>query len=159
MTHRENSRFDLGPPVQILKELENGILVLSDTEISDEDVPVLCRFLNHSEVSFTNFRSAHVNVHIMMSFFTVQPWKQIKRIQVDRTSSKKAFVRRYDSAFTANGCRLLKELFKFIGSAKALQCVCFESTELPIETLPLLGKNLTLSTSRKTLQHVSLLSI
>lgn len=48
--HSENSRFDLGPPVQFLKELENNILVLSDTEISDEDVPVLCRFFNHPEV-------------------------------------------------------------------------------------------------------------
>jgi len=50
LTYSENSRFDLGPPVQILKELENNILVLSDTEISDEDVPVLCRFFNHPEV-------------------------------------------------------------------------------------------------------------
>lgn len=50
LIYSENSRFDLGPPVQILKELENNILVLSDTEISDEDVPVLCRFFNHPEV-------------------------------------------------------------------------------------------------------------
>lgn len=50
--YSENSRFDLGPPVQILKELENNVLVLSDTEISDEDVPVLCRFFNHPEVVF-----------------------------------------------------------------------------------------------------------
>jgi len=86
---------------------------------------------------------------MFISITLTQTCKLIKRIQVDRTSARKAFVRRYDSAFIANGCRLLKELFKFIGNAKALQCVCFESTEIPIETLPLLGKSLTASKSRK----------
>jgi hypothetical protein len=56
-------------------------------------------------------------------------------------------VRRNDSALTAGGARLLKELFKFIGNAKALQCICFESLEIPKESLPLLGKSLVASAS------------
>jgi hypothetical protein len=48
--YRENSRFDIGPPAKILKELEQNVLVLSDIEVSDDDVPVLCRFLNHPQV-------------------------------------------------------------------------------------------------------------
>jgi hypothetical protein len=79
----------------------------------------------------------------------LQTCKQIKRIQVDRSSSKKAHVRRPDSAFTANGCRLLKELFKLISNAKSLQCVCFESLEIPFDTLHLLGNALITSSSGK----------
>jgi hypothetical protein len=56
-------------------------------------------------------------------------------------------VRRNDSALTAGGAKLLKELFKFIGNAKALQCICFESLEIPKESLPLLGKSLVASAS------------
>lgn len=59
-------------------------------------------------------------------------------------------MRRPDSAFSANGCRLLRELFKFIGNAKSLQCICFESLDIPYETLPLLGKALVASPSRKS---------
>ena len=50
MEYSENSRFDAGPPVQVLKELENNILVLADIEISDDDIPVLARFFNHPQV-------------------------------------------------------------------------------------------------------------
>ena len=50
--YSENSRFDIGPPVQILKELENNVLVLADIEISDDDVPVLARFFSHALVSY-----------------------------------------------------------------------------------------------------------
>lgn len=53
--YSENSRFDAGPPVQILKELENNVLVLADIEISDDDVPVLARFFNHPQVWFLFF--------------------------------------------------------------------------------------------------------
>lgn len=73
----------------------------------------------------------------------------IKRVQIDRTSSKKVHVRRPDSAFTSNGCKLMKELFKFIANAKALQSVSFESLEIPVEALPLLGKSLVASSSGK----------
>ena len=79
-----------------------------------------------------------------------QTCKQVKRIQVDRTSSKKVNVRRLDSALNAGGGKLLKELFKFIGNASALQCICFESLEIPVEALPLLGKSLVASKSRKS---------
>ncbi len=47
---RENSRYESGPPVRLIKELERGTLVLSDLEISDEDIPVLCRFFNTKQV-------------------------------------------------------------------------------------------------------------
>jgi hypothetical protein len=43
---RENSRYESGPPVRMIKELERDSLVLSDLEISDETIPVLTRFFN-----------------------------------------------------------------------------------------------------------------
>jgi hypothetical protein len=85
----------------------------------------------------------------------MQACKQIKRIHIDRSSSRKAHVRRADSAFTANNCKLLKELFKFISHAKSLQCVCFESLEIPMEALPLLGKALVASPSGTVAVHIS----
>ena len=35
----------------MMKDLQDGVLVLSDLEIGDSDVDVICKFMNHSQVS------------------------------------------------------------------------------------------------------------
>jgi hypothetical protein len=33
-----------------MKELDQNTLVIADLEVSDEDIPILLKFLNHKEV-------------------------------------------------------------------------------------------------------------
>ena len=70
--HSENSRYESGPPVKLIKELEHGYLVLSDFEISDEDIPVLSRFFRTKQVS--------VLFSIIAHFITTQYYFMIIRL-------------------------------------------------------------------------------
>ena len=47
---RENSRYEAGAPIQLIKQLNSGKLALSDLEIGDEDVSVLIRLFNTKKV-------------------------------------------------------------------------------------------------------------
>lgn len=51
IANRENSRYEAGPPVQLIKQLHTGKLTLSDLEIGDEDIAVLIRLFNTKKVS------------------------------------------------------------------------------------------------------------
>lgn len=48
---RENSRYEAGAPMQMMKQLNNGKLALSDLEIGDEDIAVLIRLFNTKKVT------------------------------------------------------------------------------------------------------------
>mmetsp|Transcript_33550 Transcript_33550/g.74730 ORF Transcript_33550/g.74730 Transcript_33550/m.74730 type:complete len:792 (-) Transcript_33550:180-2555(-) len=122
--YSDNSRSDVGPPTRVMKELEDNILVLSEIEISDDDVPVICKFLSHAI-----------------------PCQQITKIQVDRSSGRKGNQRRTESSLNAHNSKLLRELFRFIGTCSALHTVCFCSVDIPLKIMPQLGKALVGSTS------------
>lgn len=49
--YRDNSRYETVPPVKMIQGLETNKLILSDMEISDEDIPILIRFLRTKAVS------------------------------------------------------------------------------------------------------------
>jgi len=48
----DNSRYDIGVPSHIMRGLDHDMLLLSDAEISDDDVVVLARFLQHAYVRY-----------------------------------------------------------------------------------------------------------
>jgi hypothetical protein len=53
LVFRENSRYEAGPPIQLIKQLNYGKLALSDFELGDEDISVLIRLFNTKKVFFS----------------------------------------------------------------------------------------------------------
>jgi hypothetical protein len=87
-----------------------------------------------------------------------QPCQQITKIQVDRSSGRKGNQRRTESSLNANNSKLLREMFRFIGTCSALHTVCFCSVDIPLKIMPQLGKALVGSTSGQCVVCVSGLS-
>lgn len=46
----ENSRYEIVPPAKTIKELESGRFIISDFEVSDEEIPILVRFMRTKQV-------------------------------------------------------------------------------------------------------------
>lgn len=49
----ENSRYEIVPPAKTIKELESGRFIISDFEVSDEEIPILVRFMRTKQVRLT----------------------------------------------------------------------------------------------------------
>lgn len=47
----DNSRFEVGPPVRMLRGLEEKRLIISDLEINDEEIPVIVRLFHSNLVN------------------------------------------------------------------------------------------------------------
>lgn len=122
--YRESNRYDIAPPVRLIKILDTCSLVISDFELSDDDISVLCKFLKQPEV---------IN--------------HLSKLEVNIKSGGKASYYRKTSALKFDGWKLFKEITRFISRSKSLSEISFVSIVIPGEILYVIGKALSNTTS------------
>eukprot|EP01038_Epipyxis_sp_PR26KG_P012322 gene12322-16526_t len=116
------SKTNLTPPTILACELDNSRLVLSDTELQDEDIEILCSFLMDEEVL-----SSIESVELRHSW-AINGNGQLADL--------------LDSSFSANNYKLLKQIFLFLQYSKNVKFLSFESIHLPLASFENLGVSL-----------------
>eukprot|EP01038_Epipyxis_sp_PR26KG_P015851 gene15851-21478_t len=124
-----NSKFNIDPSEKMLSELECKRLVLSDTELTREDVAIICSFLLSKEV-LKSLESIEVSHHF---FNNPSKLKNLRRRPVKNNLSADCRVIR--SSLNENNFKLLRSLIIFIQSCPSLRYLSFESVAIPYDSL------------------------
>ena len=122
------TRSNASASTRFMKELENRILYISDTDVSLEEIPLLCRFLGckqaHSEIKA---------IYLVRSEANVELKKTRKGGKVVDTAIK-------HSALNCENARLFRALIDCISKCESLETITLTSVEIPPEILEQFGR-------------------
>ena len=116
---------------RFVKELDNNVLYIADSEMSEEDTSLLCRFLS-SKQAHDGIRAIYLVRH---SEVHTTPNKNSKK------SAKKASkeISHSTSILNADNFRLMKAIIECISKCRALESLTISFVKVPMDLLGSLG--------------------
>ena len=126
-----------------MKELDNKILYISDADISEEEVPILCRFLcckqAHTEIK---------SVHLVRTEHSVE----VKKKNVGR---KVTDVTQRLSVLNHDNSKLFKSVIDCISKCEKLEMITVSGVQIPSEIFEIFGKALVKNKSGELFLYLS----
>lgn len=124
----ELSRSNAHASNRFFKELENKVLYISDAEIAEDEVPLLCRFLQCKQV--------HEEITAVYLVRSDPDHDMAKRSKGGKVigSTKRTSVLNYD-----NG-KLFKVVFDCLSKCEALESITISAVKIQVDILEIFGR-------------------